>query len=86
MPVQTYSCAKCGNGMSILSHLFRPPRKTDEKGWKLVAFLVNNGFPFQHFETKETSNHSKEKFIPYPSNLRDAKVFIEKHRDKAIKK
>lgn len=86
MHVQAYPCAKCGKWMSVLPHQFRPPRKTDEKGWKLVEFLVNNGFPFHHIEPKETLNHSREKFIPYPSNLRDAKVFIEKHKDKAINK
>ena len=86
--VEIYSCAKCGKPMTLLPHRFRPPKKTDEKGWELVEFLINNGFPFQHIYQEGSNEYFKkpaQNFVPYPTNIRDAKEFILKYKDQAKK-
>jgi hypothetical protein len=84
-----YPCAKCGREMRILPHRFRPPKKTDDKGWELVEFLIKNGFPFQHIYQQGLSEYFKnpvESYVSYPTNIRDAKEFVVKHKDQAINK
>ncbi len=39
-----YPCSVCGKPMILLSHLFKPPKKTDTKLWETVKYLVENGF------------------------------------------
>lgn len=86
--VEKYPCAKCGKQTSLLPHRFRPPKKTDDKGWELVEFLINSGFPFQHIyinETNECFKNSTNNFVSYPTNLREAEEFVEKYKEQARK-
>lgn len=83
-----YPCPECGKPMILLPHRFRPPKKTDDKRWEVVKYLIDNGFPYQHiYETTETDKHinREEKYITYPDNLRDAKEFVEKFKNQARK-
>ena len=85
---KTYPCSKCGKQMTLLPHRFRPPKKADDKGWQVVEFLINNGFPFQHIYVNgagEYFKNSTDNFASYPTNLRDAKEFIEKYKEQARK-
>lgn len=85
---EKYPCAKCGKQMTLLPHRFRPPKKTDDKGWELVSFLIKNGFPFQHIYQEGSSEYFKkstDNYVTYPQNIRDAKEFILKYKDQAIK-
>ncbi len=80
-----YSCSVCGKPMTLLSHLFKPPKKTDTKLWETVKYLVDNGFRYQHIykivEKKNGIIISKEGYVPYPDNLKDAKEFVEKYKE-----
>lgn len=81
-------CPQCKKPMRYLPHRFRPPKKTDLKGWQLVKFLVENGFPFQHIYTvgnNELVQSKYNNYTPYPKNLRDAKAFIEQYKMKSRK-
>ncbi|HYC84133.1 MAG TPA: hypothetical protein VEB86_02880 [Chryseosolibacter sp.] len=54
-----------------------------------MKYLVDNGFTYQHiYEEIETKDKQKIKRInvAYPDNLRDAKEFVTKYRDQAIRK
>lgn len=79
----SYPCPECGKAMILLPHRFRPPRKADEQGWRVVRFLIENGFYFQHIY-QEGSNEYFQKngdnYVPYPTNLRDAIAFVEKYK------
>lgn len=68
-------CSDCGKKAILSPHRFRPPKKTDDKKWEVVCFLVLNGFKYQHIYCE----HSKE-FVNYPENLRDAKEFVKKYK------
>jgi len=80
-----YPCSVCGKPMTMLSHLFKPPKKTDTKQWETVKYLVANGFHYQHiYKTVEKINEviiSYEGYVPYPANLKDAKEFVENYKD-----
>ena len=42
-------CTKCNSEMKRLPHRFRPPKKEDLKKWKVVEYLFENGFEYEHF-------------------------------------
>jgi len=84
---EKYPCAKCGKQMTLLPHRFRPPKKTDNKGWELVNFLIKNGFPFQHIYQEGSNEYIKNpsnNYVPYPKNIREAKEFILIYKDQAM--
>ena len=84
-----YPCPECGKPMILLPHRFRPPKKSDDKSWEAVKFLIENGFYYQHiYEVNETLEHINrlEKYVEYPENLREAKEFVEKYKNQVRKK
>lgn len=75
----TYPCPECQKSMILLPHRFRPPKKSDDKGWQLVKFLIDNGFYFQHIYqngSDELNGKLTNNYVSYPKNLREAKEFI----------
>jgi hypothetical protein len=71
-------CPECNKTMELLPHRFRPPRKSATRKWEAVKFLVKHGFRYHHI----AENNS---YAAYPENLRDAKIFVEKYKEWAIK-
>jgi NDP-sugar pyrophosphorylase family protein len=70
-------CPECGKMMIRVSHLFQPPKKDDKKQWKMIQFLIDNGFKFEHsYKYIEKGTWLN---IPYPTNLKEAKEFVEKY-------
>ena len=84
-----YPCSECGKPMTLLSHRFRPPKKTDDKKWEIVKFLIENGFHYEHVYQKIDTNSngvtSYQGYATYPDNFRDAKEFVEKYKEQARK-
>ncbi|WP_281638250.1 hypothetical protein [Flavobacterium marginilacus] len=84
-----YPCSECGKSMTLLSHRFRPPKKTDDKKWEVVQYLVENGFRYDHIYQKIETNSrgitSYQNYAEYPKNIREAKEFIEKYKEQARK-
>jgi DNA-directed RNA polymerase subunit RPC12/RpoP len=75
-----YPCANCGKPMLLLPHRFRPPKKDDDTKWNTVAYLLKNGFYYQHiYELIDGINQT----VAYPESLKDAKEFVEKYRNQA---
>jgi hypothetical protein len=74
--------------MTMMSHRFRPPKKTESKKWEIVRFYVENGFNFQHvykdIKLNRDGTKSYENLVPYPENLRDAKDFIKQYKEQAM--
>lgn len=85
---EKYPCSKCGKEMTLLPHRFRPPKKTHDKAWLLVKFLIENGFYFQHIYQEGSSDYNKkvtDNYVPYPKNLKEAKEFITTYKNQARK-
>lgn len=82
----TYPCPECGKSMTLLPHRFRPPKKSENKKWETIKFLIDNGFYFQHiYEKSETKNGvtSYQNYVAYPDNLSDAQDFVIKYKSQA---
>lgn len=45
-----YPCPECGKPMFLLSHLFRPPKKTDDKKWKTVNIPAKRSVGFGYLK------------------------------------
>jgi DNA-directed RNA polymerase subunit RPC12/RpoP len=81
-------CPDCGKIMTFFPHRFRPPKRTDDKKWETVNFLVSKGFYYQHIWEPVMYNNKiigAKGFVAYPDNLRDAKEFVEKYKSQALK-
>jgi predicted RNA-binding Zn-ribbon protein involved in translation (DUF1610 family) len=75
-------CPDCGKSMAFLSQRFRPPKKTDDKKWDVVEFLVENGFYYDHILETIYGGF----YVEYPETLKEAKEFVEKYKAQARKK
>ena len=70
-------CLECGNEYIFYNHKFKPPKKDDIKAWKVVGFLHEHGFNYQHVW------ESKESYAEYPKTLEEAKEFVIKYKSQA---
>ncbi|RZJ47792.1 MAG: hypothetical protein EOO44_21955 [Flavobacterium sp.] len=80
-------CPECGNQATIITHRFRPPKKEDNRKWEVVAFLIENGFPYQHVSIYEPDRHGIQRFVSYgkyPENMIDAIEFVNRFKRQAI--
>jgi len=75
-------CPECGNSYVFYNHKFKPPKKDDLKAWKVVSFLYEHGFTYQHIH-KDFSNLRIENYADYPKNLDEAKEFVIKYKSQA---
>ncbi|MDY3538156.1 hypothetical protein PG275_09105 [Riemerella anatipestifer] len=84
-----YPCLECGGQMTLFPHRFRPPKKTEDKKWETVRFLVENGFNYQHIyeNVSKTINSfiKYENLVGYSENIKGAKEFVEKYKNQARK-
>lgn len=71
---QNKICTKCNEEFRILDHRFRPPKKEDVKKWKVVEFLYDNGFRYEHISDNELRSYAK-----VPETMKEAKLFVEKY-------
>ena len=81
-----YPCPECAKPMILLPHSFKPPKKTDDKKWETVRFLIDNGFYYQHiYERNATKNGESisQNRLAYPENIRDAEEFVKKYKSQA---
>ena len=80
-------CPDCKNPMILMTHRFRPPRKQDDRKWKVVRFLIDNGFYYQHVYSRINNSDgikSYENPVLYPESMVSAREFVEKYKAQAI--
>jgi DNA-directed RNA polymerase subunit RPC12/RpoP len=75
------TCPECGNTSYNFGRHFKPPKKSDKEQWNKVRYLKEHGFWFQKIRPDENSVDS----IPYPDTLDEAKEFVNKYKDFALK-
>ena len=83
-------CPECSGQLLLFNHKFQPPKQSDIKAWKVVAFLYEHWFNYQHVQKEmpfDALRNMPENglYEEYPTNLRDAKVFVEKYKAQAQK-
>lgn len=74
-------CPECGNPSYNFGRHFKTPKKSDKKQWQKIKFLFDHGFRFQKIRT---GNDQKDT-VPYPETLEQAKEFVVKYKEYAIK-
>lgn len=74
-------CPQCGDDMILFSHRFRPPGKNDEKKWRLIEYLKDNGFLFQHIYKNAGAGIYIQ--VAYPDTIEEAKIFVKTYKDQA---
>lgn len=75
---RTHQCPGCEMPMMVLSHRFQPPKRNNSNGWETVQYLLSSGFHYQQVLDNDCE-------IPYPMHLKDAREFVEKYKDQALK-
>lgn len=66
-------CPNCGDKMICVDQKFKPPKKSDDRRWEVVRYLVENGFRFQHILSDEGKN------ITCPQTMKEAEDFVGKY-------
>ncbi|XOV68684.1 MAG: hypothetical protein ACFHU9_05865 [Fluviicola sp.] len=78
-------CPDCGETMSFLSHMFKPPKKTDSKKWEVVKYLVENGFNYYHtYDMIEPGVYKQ--LGKYPETMKEAQEFVKTFNPNGAKK
>ena len=87
------SCSECGNRYISYDQRFRPPKQSDLAAWKVISFLYEHGFVYQHIYNRANIDkeygwgnnvNSRERQIEYPTNLTNAKEFVVRYKEQAI--
>ncbi|GMQ30893.1 hypothetical protein Aconfl_35360 [Algoriphagus confluentis] len=71
-------CPECGGPSITVSHLFQPPKKTELKKWKVVEYLIENGFRYDHAFKKEDSQY----YGRFPETMKEAIEFVKYQKEK----
>ncbi len=79
--IRKAKCPDCGIVMIQMNHRFRPPKKSEFSKWKTVEFLIENGFFYHHIYDENIV----PTYVPYPEKIREAKEFVKKYKDQALK-
>jgi hypothetical protein len=80
------TCPECGALTTIFNSKFRPPAKDNLKKWKVVEFLKDHGFVFQHIYkdiSKKNGLVSSDNYVDYPTTMEEAKDFVLKYKEQA---
>ena len=71
-------CPQCRDKMINVNYKFEAPKKSRIKEWEAIKYLLENGFYFQHIYDENN------RYVKYPKNIKDAKIFVEKFRSQKI--
>ena len=74
-------CPECGGDAHNFGRHFKSPKKMDKKQWAKIRFLFEHGFRFQKIRPDSCAEES----IPYPKSSEEAKEFIVKYKQYALK-
>ena len=84
-------CPECSGKLLMFNHKFKPPKQSDIQAWKVVAFLYEHGFYYQHIQKDLPDEILKnmpisDRYVEYPNSLSEAKEFINKYKNQARKR
>ena len=71
--------------MTLLPHLFKPPKRTNTKHCETVKYWVENGFRYQYvhkkFERRNVYIICYQGCFVYPDNLIEPNEFVENYKE-----
>jgi len=74
----SHTCPKCKKPLFHIGENFRTPKKTDTKKWKILEYLVQEGYDFHICKHAYDQGNISEKF---PNTMEQAKRLIQKRKD-----
>lgn len=96
-PIEVRPCPSCGSDAYLMSSDFRAPPRSDLVKWEVVAYLVRAGLPyFRIYDPLPLAalGHPKQRHKglisasvgvgAYPETMAEARIFVARHRDKAM--
>ncbi len=54
--IRETDCPNCSKPMILLTHRFKPPKKSENKKWEIIRLLIDKGFHFQRIYDKIITN------------------------------
>ena len=86
--IRESKCPDCGLLMKLVTHRFRPPKQSETKKWEVAKFLMEHGFLYEHVYKRIYEINGVTvlaNYATYPETMREAKEFVEKHKNQAKK-
>ncbi len=78
----TSNCPECNTLTIRYDPRFKVPKRTDDKQWKKIESLRDNGFYFQKiYKQVGTSSYQR---VLYPKDLSEVAEFVKLYKDQAI--
>jgi hypothetical protein len=77
--IEARPCPACSGTAYRLNRKFKTPPRNDIKQWEKVRFLYEQGFRFQSVPNQDG------RAVPYPRTLAEARLFVLRFRDQALK-
>ncbi|GAB3933013.1 hypothetical protein [Mucilaginibacter myungsuensis] len=79
-------CSECGGSYALYDHKFRPPTRSDINAWKVVSYLYDHGFNYQHINKEYVTPDRGYGYLilaEYPTTMQDAKEFVKRYKSQA---
>ena len=75
-------CPDCTGETTKLAEKFQAPKRRDDEGWEVVAFVLAHGFRYHSERVYETGGNSWQNVPhPYPRTMAEAREFVVRYAD-----
>ena len=70
------TCPTCKGKMYFVNEKFKAPKKTNDKEWKIIEYLLLSGYDFRN----PYCGREQCIYFEFPKNLQEAEAFIREMR------
>lgn len=70
------TCPTCKSKMYFVNEKFKAPKKSNDKEWKIIEYLLLSGYDFRNLYC----GHEQCIYFEFPKNLQEAETFIREMR------
>ncbi|MDU2207986.1 hypothetical protein, partial [Veillonella sp.] len=70
------TCPICKGKMYFVNEKFKAPKKSNDKEWKIIEYLLLSGYDFRN----PIYGAEKYMYFEFPKNLQEAKAFVREMR------
>ena len=74
--IQNKTCPTCKSKMYFVNEKFKAPKKSDDKEWKIIEYLLLSGYDFRN----PYCGQEQCIYFEFPKNLQEAEAFIREMR------
>ena len=70
------TCPTCKSNMYFVNEKFKAPKKSNDKEWKIIKYLLLSGYDFRN----PYCGHEQCIYFEFPMSLQEAEAFIHEMR------